>query len=109
MMGQDEAQRPNDVRRHAQQSFPLPQGMTHHQELVIFEISKPAVNELRRGGRRRGRQIAFFRQQHGQAAAGCIARDTSTVHSTSNDCNIVQGALGVLRREYASLESGPSR
>ena len=43
---QDEASRPNDMRRDAKQNLPLPQCLPHEAEFVVFEISQPAMNEL---------------------------------------------------------------
>ena len=50
VMRQHEAQRPDHVRRHRPQYFPLLQRFTHEPELAMFEVAQPAVDQF---GRRR--------------------------------------------------------
>ena len=46
MMGQNKAQRPNDVGSGFQQDFPLDQGFAHQPEFIVFEITQSAVDQL---------------------------------------------------------------
>jgi hypothetical protein len=75
----DEAQRPHDVRRAAQQQFAFDQCLAHQAELAMLEIAQAAVNQLARGGRRVRGEVVFFAQHHAQAAAGGVARDAGAV------------------------------
>jgi hypothetical protein len=55
----------------------------------MLEISEASVNEL--GGSRGGRagQIAFFNQDHRQAASLRIARDAAAIDASSDDGEIM--------------------
>ena len=55
---QDEAQRPDDVRRDPPQHLALHQRLAHQTELVIFQIAQPAVDQLGRRAGGAGRQVA---------------------------------------------------
>ena len=44
----DEAQRPHDVRRAAQQHLALGQRLAHQRELVVLQVTQPAVDQLGR-------------------------------------------------------------
>src|SRR3546814_12623024 len=72
-MGEDEGQRPDDVRRCLEQDFPLLQRLADQPELIIFEIAQPAVNQL--GGGRTGMlgEIVLFDQEHLQLADRGVA------------------------------------
>ena len=48
-LGQDEGQRPDDVRRHVQQPLALDQRLSHQPELAIFQIAQTAMDQLGRG------------------------------------------------------------
>ena len=43
---QDEAQRPDDMRRDLPQHFTLLQGLSYQPELVSFEVAQPAMDQL---------------------------------------------------------------
>jgi hypothetical protein len=84
-MGQDEAQRPDDVGRGIEQALTLEQGLADEAELVIFQIAQSAMDQLRRGGGGIARQIALFAEHHGEAPAHRIARDARAVDAAAND------------------------
>jgi hypothetical protein len=46
VMGQDETDRPDDVRRSLEEDFAFREGLMHESEFVELEISKAAVDEL---------------------------------------------------------------
>src|SRR3546814_1658817 len=79
VVGQNEAQRPDDVRGRAQQHLALDQRLAHQPELVVLEITQAAVDKL--GARRGGGagEVALFAKQHGEAAARRIPGDAGTV------------------------------
>ncbi len=61
-MRQDEAQRPDDMRRRPEQHLPLDQRFAHQAEFIIFEITQAAVNQLSRTRARPLRQIVLLAQ-----------------------------------------------
>src|SRR3546814_8892091 len=63
-IGQDEAQRLDDVRGDTPQDFALLQRLAHQREFIMFEIAQSAVDQLGRGGRGAPGQIARLEQQH---------------------------------------------
>src|SRR3546814_20716347 len=82
-MGEDEGQRPDDVRRCLEQDFPLLQRLADQPELIIFEIAQPAVNQL--GGGRTGMlgEIVLFDQEHLQLADRGVAGDGGAVDAAA--------------------------
>ncbi len=85
---QDEAQRPDDVRRGLEQALALEKGLADEPELVIFEISQPAVDQLRAGRGGVAGEVALFAQNHRQTAAHRIARDARPVDAAADDKEI---------------------
>jgi hypothetical protein len=84
-VGQDEAQRPNDVGGGVEQALALEQGFADKAELVIFEVAQATMDQLRRGGGGIARQIALLAEHHGKATAHRIARDARAVDTAAND------------------------
>ena len=84
----DEAERPDEVRRHAQQYFAFGERGAHQAQGALLEIAQPAMDELR--GRRRGAggKVALLDQQHFEAAAGRIARNADAVDAAADDGEI---------------------
>ena len=65
---QDEAQRPDDVRRRAQQHLALDQRLAHQAELVVLEIAQTAVDQLAAGRGGVAGEVILLAQQDGQPA-----------------------------------------
>ena len=82
---QDEARRPDDMRRDAKQHFPFSQRLPHEAEFVIFEIAQPAMNELARRRRCRAGKIALLAEHHRKAAPGGVARDPGAIDAAADD------------------------
>ena len=60
LVGQHKSQRLDEMRRRAKQDFPLGQRFGNQPELVVFEIAKTAMNQLRALRRRmRGEIVAL--------------------------------------------------
>ncbi len=80
-----EAQRPDDVRRIPQQHLALGERLAHQPELVVLQVAKAAVHQL--GRRRRGvrAEVVLLDQQHLQAAARGIAGDAGAVDAAADD------------------------
>src|SRR3546814_14056255 len=57
LVRQNETQRPDDMRRRAQQNLAFPQRLAHEAELVVLEIAQTAMDELRTRRRRRRAEI----------------------------------------------------
>src|SRR5258705_421487 len=58
-------------------------------EFEVLQVAKAAVDELGRGRRGRRGEIVLLDQQHFQAPAGGIARDTRAVDAAADDQEIV--------------------
>ena len=85
---QHEAQRPNKMRRGAQQHFALGERRSHQAKLVVLQITQAAVDQLRRRRRGGGREIVLFQQHDPQAASGGVARDAGSVDAAADDCQV---------------------
>ena len=65
------------------------QCLAHQREMVILEITQPAVDELGAGrGGVRG-QIILLAQEHTQSAPGGITCDPHAVDATAHDQEVV--------------------
>ena len=107
LMRQDEAHRPDDVRRDGPKLLALLQGLAHQRELVIFEIAQPAMDQLGRGRAGAAGEVARFEQQDFRAAPRRIAGDPGTVHPAADHGDVVgRGGGGV--RHSASGCGGPN-
>ena len=88
---QDEAERPDDVRRIAPEHFALHQRFTHQSEFVIFEVAKPAMNELGGSGRSAAGEIVHFSEVDRIATPGGVAGDAAAVYSAADDKDVMDG------------------
>jgi hypothetical protein len=79
-----ESHRPHDVRSVSQERFPLCKGLPDQAELIVFEITKAAVNQFAAAGRSGRCEIIHFTEQNFQASPSCIQRNARAIHSTSN-------------------------
>ena len=79
------------MRRHPQQHFALGQRLMHQPERVMLEIAQPAMDELGRGRGRAGGEIVLLDQQHTNAAAGGVARNTGSVDAAADNGEIEVG------------------
>ena len=88
---QHEAERPDQVRRHAQQHLTLAERGAHEAERAVLQVAKPAVDQLRR--RRRGARgkVVLLDQNHLEPAPGGIAGDAGAVDAAANDGKIEIG------------------
>ena len=85
MVRQDEAERPDDVRRSAEKHLALDQRLAHQPELVELEIAEAAVDELGRGRRGRAGKVALLGKKDRQAAARGVAGDAAAVNAPADD------------------------
>ena len=85
-----EAQRLDDVGRHAEEHLALGEGLAHEAELVLLEVAQPAVDELGRGRRRSARQVVLLGEQHAEPASRGVPRDTAAVDAPTDDGNVVR-------------------
>jgi len=85
---QDEAQRPDEMRRRTQQHLALDQRLADQAEGAVLEIAQAAVDQFGRGrGSRRG-EIPLLDQEHGEAPAGGITCDGAAVDPAAHDREI---------------------
>ncbi len=92
VVGQNEPQRADDVRRHRHQHFALDQRLAHQAEFVMLEIAQAAVDELGGPGRGSGREVGLFGERDAVAAADHVARDAASVDAAADHQNI-EGAV----------------
>ena len=103
LVGQDEAQRPDDVRRGVQQALALEQGLADQAELVIFEIAQAAMDQLGAGRGGVAGKVALLAEHHREAAADRIAGDARAVDAAADDQKIGHCRHGM----RLSFETGP--
>jgi hypothetical protein len=71
--------------RRPQQDLALGERLADQPELVIFEISEAAVNQLGRGGRGVCGEVVFLDQEHAGSAHGRVAGDRGAVDAAADD------------------------
>ena len=87
--GQHEATALDEVRRDREQALALRQRLAHEAQVEIFEVAQAAMHQLAGGGRRVVREAVLLDEQHGEAAAGRVARDAGAVDSAADDEQVV--------------------
>jgi len=70
------------------QPLALAQCMIHQAELALRQVTKPAMNQLRRVGGSRAGKIALINHRGVETAHGGIACDRRTGNSAANDGDI---------------------
>src|SRR5262249_51509528 len=106
---QHEEERPDDVRRDAQQHLALLQRLAHQVELVLLEVAQPAVDQLRAASAGGPREVALFDEQDREAAAGRIARDARAVDPPAHDQEVEPGRLRGRHKRRNSTAARPRR
>ena len=91
-MREDQAQRPYDVRRRAQQDLALLQRLADPPELVLFEIAQPAVDQLARCRGGVVGEVVLLAQHHLKATPGGVTGDAGAVDPTSDEEEVDDGA-----------------
>jgi hypothetical protein len=89
--GQQERQRPDQVRGDAQQGLALAQIHAHQAEIEHFQVAQAAVNQAGRTGRGAGGEIGLLQQDDAQAAASGVARDAGADDAAADDGQIEAG------------------
>src|SRR5882672_6356530 len=89
LVRQHELERPDDVGRDAEQRLALGERFGDEAELEVLQVPQAAVDQLGRGRRGRRGEVALLDQEHLQAAAGGVARDTRAVDAAADDQEIV--------------------
>jgi len=79
------------MRHHPQQHFALAERGAHQPQRAVFQIAQAAMDQLRRSGRRTGREIALLEQHDLQPASRRIARDAGAVDAAANNSEIEVG------------------
>ena len=74
----------------AEENFTFLKRLADKREIIVFEITQTAMNQLGAGGRGVRGQVVLFAQQDLQAAPGCIARDAGAVNPASDNQDVVQ-------------------
>ncbi len=82
---QHEAQRPDQMRRRAQQHLALAQRLAHQPELALLQVAQAAMDQLRGCRRGAGRKVVLLDEHDLEAAAGGIARDAGAIDAAADD------------------------
>src|SRR3954468_10267258 len=88
MVGQDETQGTDDMRRDLPEDLALDQRLADQPELVIFQIAQPAMNQLGRPRRGAAGQVIHFAKENRVTAAGRIAGDAAAIDAAANDSEV---------------------
>ena len=91
MVGQDEAQRPDYMRRHIEENFTFAQAFADQAKLVIFQIAESAMDQFGRGGRRPAGEIVLLAEKDGESASGGIAGDTAAIDAAADNAMSIYG------------------
>ena len=88
VVGQDETERPDDMRRDLPENFAFDQRLANQPELIIFQIAQPAVNELGRPRRCAARQIIHFTEENRISTPRRVAGDTAAIDAAADDSEV---------------------
>ena len=83
-----ELERFDEMRRNAEQRFPLAQVEADQPQVEHLQISEPAVDDARRSGRRPAAEIPPLHEQDAQTAHGGVARDATADDAAADDCDV---------------------
>ena len=92
-MGQNKAQRPNDMGRIIQQHFAFGQGFADQTKFIMFEIAQSTMDQLGTGRGGCAGKVVLFTQQDFKAPARRIARDPGTIDATADHDQIIIGCV----------------
>src|SRR5262245_12183576 len=99
-MGQDEGQRPDDMRRHLQQHFALDQRFAHQAELVVFQVAQPAMDQLGAGGGGGAGEVRLLGKHDLEPSARGVTGDAGAIDAAAHHEQIDQS--GRVRLEQTS-------
>ncbi len=88
---QHKTERPDKVRRHAQQHFTLAKRGTHEAERAVLQIAQPAVNQLRRSRRGAGGKVVLLDENDLESAPRGIAGNAGAVNAAADNGEIEIG------------------
>ena len=89
MVGEDEAEGPDDVGGDGPEDLAFEEGFADQAELAVFEVSEAAVDEFGGGGRGAGGEVFGFAEVDGPASAGGVAGYGATVDAAADDGDVV--------------------
>src|SRR6266404_4628865 len=101
-VGQDEAQRPDDVWRRRKKNLALAQRLANQTKFVVLEIAQAAMDELGAGRGRSTCQITALDQRDGEAPPRGIAGNPDTIDAAADDQEVDERLV----RRDSSLQSG---
>ena len=107
-MGQDETQRPDDMRCRVEQHFALDQRLPHQAELVVLEVAQATVDQLARGaGGGRG-EVGLLAEEDLEPATGGVGGDAGAIDAATDDGEVEEGAA-VGGKGVLAGHGGPGR
>ncbi len=97
--GKQERQAPDEMRRNdVHQQSALVVCLSHKANVSQLQIPKTAVDELRRGARRTGAEVATVDQRNGETGPGGLRRDSGTDDSAADDEQVEPALAELLDR-----------
>src|SRR5579884_3674297 len=103
LVGQNEAQRPDQVRRARQQDLAFGQRLADQAERPVLEIAQPAVDQLARSRGGGACEVPLLDELHRQAAAGGVAGDPDAVDAAADNQHVEDfGHGGSVSRDVCS-------
>jgi hypothetical protein len=92
VMRQDKTHRPDNVRRGAQEDFPLDQRFPHEGEIIHFQIAQPAMDQFCAGGGCVLGEVILFNKDNVEATPGGIAGNARPIYAPADDEQVVHAA-----------------
>ena len=103
MVGQHETQRPDDVRRRLEQHLALDQRLAHQAELIMLEIAKPAMDELRGRTRRARGEVSLLGEKHLEAAPRCVPRNAAAIDAAADDEEVIDHSAASIALSFTAV------
>ena len=97
MMGQHKAKRPHDMGRDSPQNLALDERFANQTKLEMLQIAQAAMDQLARGARGRGGEIAFLAKIDRPAASGRVSGDSAAVDAAADDGDVESRAQAAPR------------
>lgn len=88
-MGQNKAQRPDDVRGGTQKNFAFDQRFADKAEFIMLKIAQATMDQLRACRRRRTGKVIFFTQIDLKPPARCVARNAGTIDAAADNGDVI--------------------
>ena len=103
--GDDEGQRPDEVRREPDHELALEQRLAHEAQVEVLQVAQAAVDELARAARGAGGVVGLLDERDRVAARGRVERDAGAGDPAAHDDHVE--ALGAQRGDGVGAGDHP--